>query len=144
MRFAVGALALGLVMSGGAKAQDATGTWFNEDKDGMVQIAACGRALCGKVVWIRDAIDKDTGRPPVDKKNSNPALRTRPIVGLQVLSELKPSTTPNRWDGQVYNIDDGKTYTARVTLRAPNELRVDGCVALICRGETWSRGTLPH
>lgn len=146
MKFAVGALALGIVMAGGngAQAQSPVGTWLNQDKDGIVQIAPCGSALCGKVVWIRDAIDKDTGRPPADKKNADPALRSRPIMGLQVLSDLKPSSTANRWDGRVYSIDDGKSFSGRVTLRSPNELRVEGCVAVICQGETWTRGAVPR
>lgn len=145
MKAAVGALTFAVIMGGGtaAQAQDATGTWLNADKDGIVQIGACGGALCGKVVWIRDAIDKATGRPPVDAKNADPALRSRPIMGLQILSDLKPSSTANRWDGRVYNIDDGKSYSAKVTLLGANQLKVEGCVMMICQSETWTRQALP-
>jgi uncharacterized protein (DUF2147 family) len=108
----------------------------------MVQIGDCGAlrgqgasgALCGKVVWIRDAVDKATGRPPVDIRNADPALRARPIMGLTVLSDLKPAGTPGRWDGRVYNIDDDKTYNARVTLVGAAQLKVEGCVMMICQG----------
>jgi uncharacterized protein (DUF2147 family) len=145
MKAAVGALALAVIIGGGAAAhaQDATGTWLNADKDGIVQISACGAALCGKVVWIRDTIDKATGRPPVDAKNADPALRSRPIMGLQVLSDLKPSSALNRWDGRVYSIDDGKTFSAKVTLLGANQLRVEGCVMVVCQGETWTRQAVP-
>jgi uncharacterized protein (DUF2147 family) len=141
----MGALALPLFIATGSAghAQDATGTWLVEDKDGIVQIGPCGGGLCGKVIWIRDPIDKATGRPPVDEKNADPALRTRPIMGLQVLSNLQPSSTAKRWDGRVYNIDDGKTYTARVTLLGSTQLRVEGCVLMVCRGETWTRQAPP-
>jgi uncharacterized protein (DUF2147 family) len=140
-----------LIAAGAAQAQDATGAWLNQDKDGMVQIGDCGAlrgrsasgALCGKVIWIRDAIDKATGRPPVDARNTDPALRTRPIMGLTVLSDLKPAGTPGRWDGRVYNIDDGKTYNARVTLVGANGLKVEGCVMMLCQGETWTRQAPP-
>jgi uncharacterized protein (DUF2147 family) len=145
MKTAVGALTLASLVaaSSAGHAQDATGTWLNADKDGIVQIGACGGGLCGKVIWIRDAIDKATGRPPVDARNADPALRARPIMGLQVLTDLKPSSTPNRWDGRVYNIDDGKSYNARVTLLGANELKVEGCVMMLCQGETWTRQAPP-
>ena len=144
-------LAASLTGGAAAHAQDATGTWLNQDKEGIVQIGDCGAlrgqaasgALCGKVVWIRDAVDKATGRPPVDDKNTDPALRTRPIMGLQVLMDMKPGSTPGRWDGRVYSIDDGKTFTGRLTLTGANQLKVEGCVMMMCRGETWTRQTPP-
>ena len=145
-------LALVVLTASGALAQPAgpVGTWLNQDKDGIVQIGDCGLlrgqpasgALCGNVAWIRDAVDRTTGRPPVDGKNADPALRNRPILGLTVLSDLRPASS-NRWDGRIYNIDDGKSYTAKVTLIADNQLQVEGCVLLICRGETWTRQALP-
>jgi uncharacterized protein (DUF2147 family) len=145
MKVAVGALVLASLVAGSSAgfAQDATGTWLNEDKDGIVQITPCGGGLCGKVIWIRDAIDKATGRPPVDGKNADPALRTRPIMGLQVLSDLKPSSTPNRWEGRVYSLDDGKSFNARVTMLGANQIKVEGCVLMVCRGETWTRQAPP-
>jgi uncharacterized protein (DUF2147 family) len=149
----VRSLAVVFLATGSAMAQsgDPTGTWLNADKDGIVQLGDCGQlrgqpasgTLCGNVAWIRDAVDRTTGRPPVDGKNIDPALRNRPIVGLPVLTDLRPSSTRGRWDGRIYNIDDGKTYTARVTLTADNQLQVEGCVLLICRGEAWTRQALP-
>lgn len=147
----LGGLAVVVMSVGSAAAQsgDPVGTWLNADKDGIVQIGDCrelghGAAgtLCGVVAWIRDAVDPTTGRPPVDGKNANPALRSRPIMGLPVLTELRPSSA-NRWDGKVYNIDDGKTYSGKVTLVSGNQLRVEGCVMLMCQGETWTRQALP-
>ena len=140
-------VALAFAISSPARAADPSGTWLNEDKDGIIQIGDCGilrksppvGALCGVVVWIRDAIDPATGKPPVDKKNADPALRNRPIMGLQVLTQMRPSKTPNRWEGSVYNIDDGRTYAGSLTLGGDGHLRVEGCVAIACSGETWTR-----
>ena len=64
-------------------------------------------------------------------------------MGLQVLSDLKPSSELNRWDGRVYNIDDGKTYSARVTLLGADQLKVEGCVLMVCSSETWTRQDHP-
>ena len=130
----------------------AVGTWLNADRDGIVQIDDCGTlrgqpargALCGKVVWIRDTVDPKTGRPPVDGKNSDPALRSRPIVGLLVLNDMQSSGNSTRWEGTVYNIDDGKTYSGKLTLVNGDQLTVEGCVMMLCRGETWTRQAPPR
>jgi uncharacterized protein (DUF2147 family) len=150
-KFGAGALALACLVAP-VQAADAIGTWLNEDRDGVVQIGDCGTlrkvaptgSLCGVVVWIRDAVDAATGRPPVDKKNADPALRGRPIMGLQVISQMRPSKASNRWDGRIYNIDDGKTYTGTLTLKSEGQLRVEGCVAIVCSGETWTRQAPPQ
>jgi uncharacterized protein (DUF2147 family) len=146
-------LAIMFLMTSGTLAQPTgpVGTWLNQDKDGIVQIGDCGLlrgqpttgALCGVVAWIRDTVDRATGRPPVDAKNADPALRTRPIMGLPVLLDMRTTSTAGRWDGRLYNIDDGKTYTGKLTLLPDNRLRVEGCVMLICQGETWTRQALP-
>jgi len=133
-----------------ARAADIAGTWLNEDRDGIVRIDDCGAlrgtatngTLCGVVVWIRDAVDPATGLPPVDRRNADPALRDRPILGLEVVSDMRPSSTPGRWDGRIYNIDDGKSYGGNLIAQG-DTLRVQGCVMLICQGETWTRAPLP-
>jgi hypothetical protein len=46
----------------------------------------------------------------------------------------------NRWNGQVYNSEDGHTYSATIALVNPDTLRVQGCfLGILCGGETWSR-----
>lgn len=132
-----------LPLSSAAYAADPTGAWLNEDKDGIVQIADCGGALCGNVVWIKNPLDAATGQPALDKKNTDPAQRSRPIMGLRVLSAMKPSSTAGKWDGNIYSIDDGKTFGGNLIMKGDNEMRVQGCVMLICQGETWTRTALP-
>jgi uncharacterized protein (DUF2147 family) len=126
-----------------AYAADPKGAWFNEDKDGIIQVIDCGGTLCGSVVWLKDPLDPATGKPPVDKKNTDPAQRSRPILGLQVVSGMKPSSSAGKWDGRIYSIDDGKSFDGNLILKGDNEMRVQGCILLICQGETWTRTTLP-
>jgi uncharacterized protein (DUF2147 family) len=136
--------ALPLALAGAAaNAADPKGAWLNEDQDGIVQIADCGGLLCGTVVWIKNPIDPATGRPVTDKKNTDAALRERPIMGLQVISAMKPSSTAGKWDGRIYSIDDGKTFNGNLVMKSDNEMRVQGCVLLICQGENWTRTAMP-
>ena len=50
-------------------------------------------------------------------------------------------TKPGLWEGEVYNAVNGKTYSSRISLTAPDVLRIEGCVlgGLICGGENWTR-----
>jgi uncharacterized protein (DUF2147 family) len=96
-----------------------------------VRVAACGSNLCGKVVGLKKPID-DKGRPRLDKENPNPALRSRPVIGLTILSNMKPVGN-DRWAGTIYNPDDGYTYTSKMKLQSAKTMKVQGCVAFICK-----------
>jgi uncharacterized protein (DUF2147 family) len=60
------------------------------------------------------------------------------MIGLPLFSGMQPSG-PNKWSGQIYNADDGGTYTSSVSVTGPDTLRVEGCVGALCGGETWTR-----
>jgi len=112
------------------------GVWLTEKGDARVQVSRCGGNLCGKVVWLKEPIDPATGKPQVDDNNSNPALKNRPILGLQLFIDMRPAS-PNSWSGQIYNADDGRTYDSTVAQSDTNHLQVRGCVGPLCGGETW-------
>ena len=140
-------LALGLavlmVLPGApaARAQaggEATGVWLTQAGDARVRVSKCGGGLCGVIVGLRDPIDPATGKPQVDDKNPNPALKKRPMIGLPLFSGMQPSG-PNRWSGQIYNADDGSTYVSHVSLAGPDTLKVEGCMGALCGGENWTR-----
>lgn len=138
-------LSIGLVLVSaqqhGARAAgegSATGLWLTEKGDARIRVSQCGRALCGKVVWLKDPIDPATGKPQTDDKNPNPSLATRPMIGVQLFIGMVPSG-PGTWAGRIYNGDDGKVYDSKVALQGPSKLRVEGCVGVICGGEDWTR-----
>lgn len=116
----------------------ADGIWLTQAGDAKVRVSKCGGDVCGVVVWLKDPIDPATGKPQIDDKNPNPALARRPIIGLPLFSGMRPAG-PNKWSGQIYNADDGKTYASNISLSGPDALRVEGCVGGFCGGETWTR-----
>jgi uncharacterized protein (DUF2147 family) len=115
-----------------------TGIWLTQVGDARVRVSKCGGGLCGVIVWLKDPINAATGKPEVDDKNSNPALARRPMIGLPLFSGMRPSG-PNKWSGQIYNADDGKSYESHISVSSPDTLRVEGCVGVLCGGESWSR-----
>lgn len=124
-------------------AADPVGNWHTEQAKATVKIAACGPALCGTIVALKDANDPDTGKPRTDKNNADASLRNRPMVGVQIVLGMKPSGTANKWSGQVYNAEDGKTYTGNLTLQDANTIKLEGCIlgGLVCKSQTWTRAS---
>jgi uncharacterized protein (DUF2147 family) len=115
-----------------AWAADPTGEWRVAKGYAHIRIANCNGALWGGVSWEQQPGGRDT-------QNPDPALRGRAILGSPILLNMKPNG--DRWDGQIYNSENGKTYTANVRLSSPNTLQLQGCVlgGLLCGGEDWTR-----
>jgi uncharacterized protein (DUF2147 family) len=123
----IAAALLGVSLSTGLAA-DPLGTWRTEESKATVRIAACGPALCGTIILLKEANDPDTGKPKTDKNNADAGLRNRPMIGVQIVLGMKPSGTANKWSGQVYNAEDGKTYSGSLTLQDANTIKLEGCV----------------
>lgn len=129
---------LGALPANAQNGSEATGTWQTQAGDAKVRVSKCGAGICGVVVWLKEPIDSATGKPQVDDKNPNPALKTRPMIGLPLFSGMQPSG-PGKWSGQIYNADDGGTYASNVSATGPDTLKVEGCVGALCGGENWTR-----
>jgi uncharacterized protein (DUF2147 family) len=142
LRTATIAAALLGVSLGTGLAADPMGTWHTEEGKATVRIAACGPAVCGTIISLKDAND-DTGKPKTDKNNADAGLRSRPMIGVQVVLGMKPSGTANKWAGQVYNAEDGKTYSGSLTLQDANTIKLEGCIlgGLVCKAATWTRAS---
>jgi uncharacterized protein (DUF2147 family) len=143
MRTATMAAALLGVSLGASLAADPSGTWHTEEGKATVRIAPCGPALCGTIVSLKEANDPATGKPKTDKNNADAGLRSRPIIGVLIVLGMKPSGTANKWSGQVYNAEDGKTYTGNLTLQDANTIKLEGCIlgGLVCKAQTWTRAS---
>jgi uncharacterized protein (DUF2147 family) len=122
-----------------AAAADAFGTWLTGDKEGQVRIVNCGGALCGNLVWLKEPNDPATGRPKTDKHNADASKQSRPLLGVPVVLAMKPSG-PGQWSGEVYNAEDGKTYSGSFALTGSDTADLKGCVlSILCKSQTWTR-----
>jgi uncharacterized protein (DUF2147 family) len=136
-----GALACVLTLAAAplALAGDPSGTWLTQGGRAKVRVGDCGGALCGTIVWLRDANDPATGRARTDANNADASQRNRPLVGVQVVSGMHPAGAVDKWVGSVYSADRGKTYSGSMMLKTPTSLVVEGCVMALCNNETWTR-----
>ena len=121
---------------------DVRGEWATQGYSARVRVRPCENQpdqLCGRVLWLWEPSDKQ-GKPLSDAKNPDPALRSRPVVGLDIIHGFRPSGTPGLWtQGNIYNPEDGRTYNARLRLRNADTLELEGCVLFICAKQVWRR-----
>jgi len=90
-------------LTSAALAANPEGNWLSADGGTKVRISTCGgNKLCATLVWLDHPTDPATGRPKTDRLNPDPAKRSRPLIGLQVVNALAPSG-PNTWSGRIYN-----------------------------------------
>lgn len=128
-----------ILVFAGFNPDDIVGVWKDGRGKGQIQIFKQNGKYYGKIVWLKDPKDAN-GRPKVDRKNPNPSLRTKPIMGLVMLKDFKYDD--NEWTGgHIYNPSDGKEYKAYMKLRDKNTLNVRGYVgiSLLGKTDTWSR-----
>ena len=123
-----------------ALAADPTGTWLTQTGGSRIRIDDCGGALCGTIIWLKEPNDPDTRKPKTDKNNSDAAKRARPLLGVQIVLGMKPAGA-DKWTGQVYNAEDGKTYSGNLTVTGAGSLTLQGCAlgGLICKGQNWTK-----
>jgi uncharacterized protein (DUF2147 family) len=106
-----------------------TGRWYTADHSAVVQIAPCGKDLCGQIVGLADV--NQTGEMPTDWQG-------QPQCGLTIL-QTQPQTAPDGsviWAGTVLDPRNGNVYQATLALDASRHLQLHGYIGLPIFGQT--------
>lgn len=114
------------------------GIWYNTEKTAQVEILKKGSTFIGRIVWLKDP--NPGGKPAVDKLNSDPKLKSRPLMGLNLLEGLRFSDSI--WEeGTIYDPKSGKTYSCQVSIKSPEILEVKGYIGFSMIGRTvqWTK-----
>jgi uncharacterized protein (DUF2147 family) len=117
------------------------GVWKTGEGTAMVKIYKNGDKYQGRVVWLKEPNDPETGKPKVDKNHPEEASRIRPILGLINVWGFVYKED-NTWDdGNIYDPKNGSTYSCTIRMTNPNTLEVRGYigVSLIGRTDVWTR-----
>lgn len=125
-----------LLLTTGATPEAALGRWLTPARHAVVEIARCGPSVCGRLVASDGLL---ASPPPLDTRNHDPALRTRPMRGLLMLQGF--TWQDGAWTGgTLYNPLDGGTYRGTLTTLDADHLRLKGCIFWpLCRSQTWTR-----
>jgi len=115
-----------------------SGQWLTQDKDAVITIGNCGSSVCGKISKFLET--PPDGVNQRDVNNPKKSLRSRKLMGLPVLTNLKQDG--DVWRGDIYDPKSGKTYESIVERTSTNRLSVKGCARVIvkvCQEQTWTR-----
>lgn len=117
-----------------ARALEGT-TWRTQGGNGTIRIETCGQRTCGRILGGQPG---GAVQSELDAKNPNPTLRTRPLVGLNILSGFTRQADNTYKGGTIYNPEDGKTYRSEFRLKSDGRLEVKGCVGPFCQTQHWT------
>jgi len=123
-------MALALLSMAGYS-QEVLGKWLTEAGDAQVEIYQSGDKLNGRIVWLAQ------GPETKDKHNPDESLRSRKLMGVNILSGL--SKSKDRWEGgRIYNPKNGKSYKCAIWLDG-EQLKVRGYLGMFYETQTWKR-----
>ncbi len=134
-----------------ASEKDVIGVWDVESKDAKMEIYRCGDRFCGRLAWLKDpnyTAEENrarVGQPKTDDNNPTLALRNRPLLGLQIMSNFRYVRNDNWVDGKVYDPESGKVYSANMHLVSKDRLDLRGYImfSIFGRTNTWTRSKHP-
>jgi uncharacterized protein (DUF2147 family) len=111
-----------LLANTSAVADGITGVWIDHTGRGGVEISECGANLCGRIVWLKDAGNKQG-------------------CGIQVIGNAK-SVGRDTWDGGwIYDPEKNARYSVELKPVGADRLRVIGYMGSKLFSETmiWKR-----
>ena len=116
------------------------GYWLNEKGASIVEVYVLDGELRGRIVWLEDKLDA-FGQPKRDVMNSDPKLRSRLLIGIDVFYdfEFKKDTWKH---GHVYNYLNGHQYNAKLRIDEDGNLiwtGYYGILVFLSRTKKWTR-----
>ncbi len=122
--------------------QSPVGKWKTIDDEtgkakSIVEITqASNGTLQGRVIEV---LSSDRGPNPTCN-NCKGANKDKPVKGMTILWGLRPDGAGKWAGGTVLDPAKGKTYKSKLEVKdGGKKLGMSGCVAFICREQTWVR-----
>ncbi len=110
------------------KKDDVLGKWVNPSGEGQIEIYKKGDKYFGKLAWIKEPND-EKGKAKTDVKNPNADLRSKPLLGLEILKDFV--FEDGKWtDGTIYDPKTGKTYSCNLNIKNDGQLNIRGYVGI--------------
>ena len=114
--------------------------WYNQEKTSRLEVYQNGNTFEAKIIWLDQPTEN--GKPKLDKENPDDKLKSRPVMGMVVLTKIyKTKDNPNYYDGgKIYDPKNGKTYDCHMTCKG-NTIELRGYVlgmSFLGRTSTWS------
>ena len=133
--FIVSSLFAGIMLY--AQSDILPGIWVTEGSRSKVEIFRTGNSYAAKIIWLAEEKNTD-GQSKTDKKNPDPALRSRPIIGLVILSDLKLEN--GIWKGsKIYSPERGEYIDCSLQLQDGYTLRITATKGFFSTTKYWRK-----
>jgi uncharacterized protein (DUF2147 family) len=129
-----------LLMMGTMSAQDdgdaLIGVWEPSNGKARVKIDKIGNKYFGKIVWLKEPDDPETGKPKLDRNNPDKSMQNVPLRGYRMLKDFVYKGNGEWVDGTIYDPESGSTYSCVIKLKDENTLDIRGYVGVKVLGRT--------
>lgn len=103
------------------------GRWMSTDNDLMIRVYKESNEYRATILWFDDRDESKSIDDHLDRLNPDPALRSRKIVGTNVLDKLEYSPATNTWEnGVIYDAQHGRLWNSCAYIDNKGELKVKG------------------
>lgn len=113
------------------------GRWMSTENNLEVEVFKAANEYKARVIWVDNSNNKNK---PVyikyDNKNPNEVLRSRKIIGMEVMHGLVYNADEDDWQGgKIYDASRGKDWNAKAWLTKDGYLKVRGFWHFECLGQ---------
>jgi uncharacterized protein (DUF2147 family) len=110
------------------KKDDVLGKWISTDKSVAVQVYRQGNDFKAKVIWFDERLGSGTPmNSRHDTHNPDEKLRTRKVIGMDILNGLNFNSANQRWEnGKIYDASSGRTWDTFAEINDDGKLYVRG------------------
>ncbi len=121
-----------LLINSGAKIDNSPdailGKWETLQDNLIVDVYKEGHEYKAKVVWFKNSSEKTKPSTAwIDEKNPNKSLRSRKVLGMEVLQHLVWNPNNQKWEkGRIYDSTTGKEWNSSAWLTEDHLLNVRG------------------
>jgi uncharacterized protein (DUF2147 family) len=117
------------------------GVWEPSNGKVYVKIDKIDDKYYGKIVWLKEPNDPDTGEPKTDKNNPDESMQDVPLKGYRMLKDFVYKGEGEWEEGTIYDPQNGTTYDCVITLKDENTMDIRGYVGVktFGRTDTWKR-----
>jgi uncharacterized protein (DUF2147 family) len=127
------------------QADKITGIWWNDEKTTKIKVEKQDGKYFGTIVFMIPE-KYENGQPPKDDKNPDESLRSRSLIGLQILQNFEYDPNKKEWkNGKIYDPKSGNSYDCYAWMESDDLLKLKGFVAGIRwlgRSSEWYRTDL--
>lgn len=120
------------------------GVWEPGHGKAKVKIDKIDGKYYGKIVWLKEPNDPETGESKVDKNNPDGSMQSVPLRGYRILKDFEYKGKGEWSEGTIYDPENGNTYDCVITMKDENSLDIRGYVGVktFGRSDTWRRLTV--